>query len=853
MFKHYLKIALRNLKKYSLQNTISILGLAAGFVCLSLSSIWLYFEQSFDTFHKDVDRIYAFSEYRSDGREFHNDGFSFYDFPTLMEYPELESYTKYDYVEHETQDATVIKVDSSFFSNFFKLNIISGNNTFLKDTSYIAITPAFAKRMFPSEDPIGKSCFGKTVGAVIKNLGRNSVIQFDALSWYPFMFVSPEKYTRTLYDYPEFDQFPKVLIKVKEGINIDAFAEKVRTSLGYGPKYRHYELLPIKEVHRQAAKNEMYVNYVHMKIFFVASILLMICAIFNFMLFSLNRLKKRQREMALRMVNGSTEKSLVVLLTTEVAIILGMAMILGLLSVQFIQPYFIKLADVQMTKEFVTSGSLVVMLIVFFLSLYLCSLAVRATRKNTMQNSISNSNNDNFRKVSIGIQTFIGVLFIFIVSVMIHQLNFLRNNDWGTKINDIVVISIADPADPYKYLHLSSSPIYYPPENDDEENIPTLGFAREKPNDFYKRIDSQFGLTEKFRSIPAVTSINFGIGDINKVILGAEDLSMGSYDGNDYTMINGKDSMNVNILDIVEPEKLALLKPTVIDGEIPNRPLQRDEIIVTEDFQKEFGLGSIDEEPTVTVERAYQMPISGYYDENNNKFVIVSGGEVGLTSYTFRVVAIIKDIYTYKFDALNSRSMFILCSPGNRRLMPPASVGWSTAMVTLEYQHGMKKEVKEQISKIIDETGLDYRIEFTEDTFFSSLESQEHLKNLILTLGFICAFVAVFGIWSMITLTCQERRREIAVRKVHGAKVRDILQIFAREYGALLTLASALAFGVGFIIMHHWQQQYERQAVISWWIYAGIFISMAIIICLTVVQRVLKTARENPADVIKSE
>lgn len=852
MFKHYLKIALRNLKKYALQNTISILGLAAGFVCLSLSTIWLYFEQSFDTFHKDVDRIYSFSEYRSDGREFHNDDFSFYDFPRLMEYPEIEYYTKYDYVEHENPDATEIKVDSSFFSNFFKLSVISGDNTFLSDSNYIAITPAFAKKMFPDEDPIGKSCFGKTVCAIIKDFGRNSVIQFDALSWYPFLLVSPEKFTSNQYDYPEFDLFPTVLIKVKEGINIDAFAEKVRTSLGYGPKYRHYELLPIKEVHRQAAKNVMYVNYAHMKIFFVASILLMVCAIFNFMLFSLNRLKKRQREMALRTVNGANEQSLVVLLTTEVGIVLGTAMILGLLFVQIIQPYFIKLADVKMTKGFVTSGSLIVMLIIFLLSLSLCSFAVRTTRRNTMQNSISRSNNDNFRKVSIGIQTFTGVLFIFIVSVMIHQLNFLRNNDWGTKINDIVVISIPNPSDQFKYSFMADSPIYYPPKDDDEENNPRLGHASENPNDFYKQIDNQLGLTEKFRSIPAVTSINFGIGDINKVIIGAEDLSWRSNDMRHYTMVNGRDSINVKVLDIAEQNKLTLLGPTVIDGEIPNRPIQKDEIIVTEDFQKEFGLGSIDEEPTVTIERSYQMPMSGYFDENNN-FIKVSGGDVGLTSYTFRVVAIIKDIYAYKFDALNSRSMFILCSPGNRRIMPPAYVGWTTAMVTLEYQHGMKKEVKEQISKIMDENGLEYRMEFTEDSFFSSLESQEHLKNLILTLGSICVFVAVFGIWSMITLTCQERRREIAVRKVHGAKVRDILQIFAREYGALLTLASALAFGVGFIIMHHWQQQYERQAVISWWIYAGIFVSTAIIICLTVLQRVLKTARENPADVIKSE
>ena len=59
MFIHYLKIAIRNIRKFALQNTVSVIGLAAGFVCLSLSSVWLYYENSFDTFHKDADRIYT--------------------------------------------------------------------------------------------------------------------------------------------------------------------------------------------------------------------------------------------------------------------------------------------------------------------------------------------------------------------------------------------------------------------------------------------------------------------------------------------------------------------------------------------------------------------------------------------------------------------------------------------------------------------------------------------------------------------------------------------------------------------------------------------------------------------------
>ncbi|MCQ2084286.1 MAG: hypothetical protein MJY58_07330, partial [Bacteroidaceae bacterium] len=60
MFRHYLKIAFRNIRKYALQNTVSIIGLAAGFIALSLSSLWVNYEDSYDTFHKDYDRIWSF-------------------------------------------------------------------------------------------------------------------------------------------------------------------------------------------------------------------------------------------------------------------------------------------------------------------------------------------------------------------------------------------------------------------------------------------------------------------------------------------------------------------------------------------------------------------------------------------------------------------------------------------------------------------------------------------------------------------------------------------------------------------------------------------------------------------------
>lgn len=59
MILHYLKIAWRNLLKYRMQTAVSVLGLAAGFVCFALSAFWIHYEMTYDSFRRDADRLYV--------------------------------------------------------------------------------------------------------------------------------------------------------------------------------------------------------------------------------------------------------------------------------------------------------------------------------------------------------------------------------------------------------------------------------------------------------------------------------------------------------------------------------------------------------------------------------------------------------------------------------------------------------------------------------------------------------------------------------------------------------------------------------------------------------------------------
>ncbi|MDR1896402.1 MAG: hypothetical protein LBR10_06390, partial [Prevotellaceae bacterium] len=59
MIHHYLKIAFRNLWKYKNQTLISVVGLAVGFTCFAVAALWIRYEMTYDTFHKNADRMYC--------------------------------------------------------------------------------------------------------------------------------------------------------------------------------------------------------------------------------------------------------------------------------------------------------------------------------------------------------------------------------------------------------------------------------------------------------------------------------------------------------------------------------------------------------------------------------------------------------------------------------------------------------------------------------------------------------------------------------------------------------------------------------------------------------------------------
>ena len=135
----------------------------------------------------------------------------------------------------------------------------------------------------------------------------------------------------------------------------------------------------------------------------------------------------------------------------------------------------------------------------------------------------------------------------------------------------------------------------------------------------------------------------------------------------------------------------------------------------------------------------------------------------------------------------------------------------------------------------------------------SSLTSERALLKLLVVASTVSVLISLFGIFSLVNLSCERRRKEMALRKIHGAKVQDIANLFAKEYAIVLVLSAIVAFPIGYAIMKEWMMNYVMQTVIPAWMYIGILLMVGVLITLCVGYRVWRAANENPADVVKSE
>lgn len=179
------------------------------------------------------------------------------------------------------------------------------------------------------------------------------------------------------------------------------------------------------------------------------------------------------------------------------------------------------------------------------------------------------------------------------------------------------------------------------------------------------------------------------------------------------------------------------------------------------------------------------------------------------------------------------------CRNINIRMAPGVNIVESRrkiAAVLDKYAEGDKSNLR-FLNQLMEDT---YREELT----FIGLMKLSSLLSILITL---------IGVFCLTMFETEYRRKEIAIRKVMGSSVPQVLMLFVGRYAAPLLIAFVVAVPAGYSISTEWLSNFAEHAPVYWWLFPLALIIVSAVVLSTVILQSWRVATMNPFYSIKSE
>ena len=164
----------------------------------------------------------------------------------------------------------------------------------------------------------------------------------------------------------------------------------------------------------------------------------------------------------------------------------------------------------------------------------------------------------------------------------------------------------------------------------------------------------------------------------------------------------------------------------------------------------------------------------------------------------------------------------------------------------------VRKHIKQCVTKMGDDADK-IIIEFFDEELGHQYEKEKELNRLITIFSIISICISLMGVFGLVFFETQYRRREIAVRRVHGAKISQILGMFVGQYAKMVLVAFLFAVPVSALIMQRWLQGYAYHIPLYWWVFALALLIVLAVTSAIVLARSWRAAKENPVEALYKE
>jgi len=830
MWRNYWTVAVRALAKSKTYSVINIAGLAIGMAACIMILLYINYERSYDKWLPDVQNTYqvqTWSPHPSDGEPFFSQMAPYItkdrikkDFPQVTSAVYALSTAPVFIKDGQASPTKDYVIADDDFLKVVNLPMIAGSGTSAAQTAIVSQSEAI--RRFGTDQVVGRTMTTISKGVsrdfritgVFKDIPKDSSMKINAVERLDFnSFFAQEPQFLTCWGC----QSGWVYLKVRPGTDVKQMEamepawekrnipDQPNGSVNFNQgNEQDWHFVNLTDVHLGKAQGGTMTpgnDRRSIATFAIIAVLILGMAVVNFTNLATARASQRAREVALRKVLGATRRQLVVQFVAESILISAVAMVLALALVELLVRPFAAFLDADLALNYLGSGGillpavLLTLLVGIFSGLYPAFFLSRFQPAQVLKanrSAAETPGSGRLRTALVIAQFAVSIGLIICTAVIYGQTVYARSVDPGYKRDHILQV---DNMNRYQLLSKAEAIV------EQMKRIPGV---------------QAVGLTDI--GVSTSNSSNTGLippGSNRQVTIGQYNVSEGFFDAMGLKMLAGR----------------------WFD---PSRPVDDTTLIFPIKKEQEIALA---QRGVNVVLNQYAVKKLGFKSPADavGKVVRSELFEPGTGQTNINIIGVVGDSRFRSVRTPIDPIMFLDVKTG-------------PAWMVIRYRGDpatVEGAVERQWKQITND--VPFEAKFSEDVIRELYKVEDSRAQIFAAFSLLAVIIGCLGLFGLASFTAERRTKEIGIRKVLGARTRDIVRLLVWQFSRPVIIANVIAWPVAWWTMRDWLNGFDERITLT-----PIPFVIAALIALgiavgTVVGHAVKVARANPIHALRYE
>ena len=348
-----------------------------------------------------------------------------------------------------------------------------------------------------------------------------------------------------------------------------------------------------------------------------------------------------------------------------------------------------------------------------------------------------------------------------------------------------------------------------------------MGFKKDAivyfPTDWHEHGDKKNVLIEKLKQIPEIETISIG-----------DAAAKSGYSTQRLKYFNGKQEVEFDPhRRSVDVNFIPMYGLKIIAGQNISKSDTSKDFVINEAFVKAMGL----KKPQDAIGK-----MLNYWDTKGNPM-------------KFPIVGVVADFH---FRSLHNviQPLFIVSQP---KEAVNINVKIKSTNASEKDITAILAKMKKAYNEVYPESEQIFEPQFFDKTIAKFYDAEKKMSQLLNTATIIAILISCLGLFGLAAFATTQRTKEIGIRKVLGASVKQIVGLLSKDFIKLVLIAIIIASPIAYYFMNQWLQDFAYRINIEWWIFALAGIIAIAIALLTVSYQAIKAAIANPVKSLRTE